>query len=398
MNKKEILDFKFTPKNQNLKEIFTFSHTRILRRQKFKNNKGNKMKFTIRKQVLETIISNLNPFLEKRDASAITSHIYFEASEGCLIIRATDQEMGLSYEVKDELQVKEDGKATANGKSLLDIIKSLQDGEVTISTNEKIMNIKQVRSSFDINMQNADDYPAFPDTTNKNRININAALMLTGLKKVDHCIDANNPKPEFTGALLDFKNNALNIVGTDGKRVTAYNLNISNPDEMKIILPKRAISEFSKIITQQVEIYYDDVLLIVKNDFFTFFIKLINGRYADYERPMGQNYSHEVTLKRDEIIQALRTVKPIGDIVNITLSKNTVDFMVMGNVGSKGQTTVETELNVNDKFEFSLKNKNMLDFLSNVDTETFILKYNEATMPVLFNSENLTAVMTQIRN
>lgn len=355
------------------------------------------MKITIQKQILENIISNLNSYLEKRDSSAITSHIYFNASNKSLIIRATDQEMGLNYTIKD-LVIKEEGCATAHGKDLLDRIKSLKDGEITIYTENDIMYIKQNLSLFDLNMQRASDYPDFPTIENKNKFNINANLILAGLKKVESCIDANNAKIEFTGALLDIKKDRLNIVGTDGKRVTAYTINVSSDEEFKIILPKRAISEFSKLINQKIEIFYDDIMLIAKSEDFTFFIKLINGKYADYERLLSQNYSNEITLKRDEIVGALKTVRIVDENVNIIFSKNTIDFMVLAKVGSKGKTTIETELDVNNKYEINVKNKNMLDFLASVDTEFFTLKYNEPGLPILLNSENLTAVMTQIRN
>ena len=58
------------------------------------------MKITMQKQILENIISNLNSYLEKRDASAITSHVYFNANNESLIIRATDQEMAKDMKEK----------------------------------------------------------------------------------------------------------------------------------------------------------------------------------------------------------------------------------------------------------------------------------------------------------
>ena len=53
------------------------------------------MKFVITKNILENVIASMQPFLEKKDSSAITSHIYLETQNNKLIVKATDYEIGL---------------------------------------------------------------------------------------------------------------------------------------------------------------------------------------------------------------------------------------------------------------------------------------------------------------
>ena len=47
------------------------------------------MKVAINKNALESIVTNTNPYLEKKDLSAITSHIFISAKDGILNIKAT---------------------------------------------------------------------------------------------------------------------------------------------------------------------------------------------------------------------------------------------------------------------------------------------------------------------
>ena len=51
------------------------------------------MKFSTNKGKFETIIASMQPFLEKKDSSAITSHIYIEISNSLLILKSTDYEI-----------------------------------------------------------------------------------------------------------------------------------------------------------------------------------------------------------------------------------------------------------------------------------------------------------------
>jgi len=76
------------------------------------------MKFNCDKNSFDNIITSMQPFLEKKDASNITSHIFLEVLDDILIIKSTDLEMGLKVTYED-IQESIDGKATINGTNLL---------------------------------------------------------------------------------------------------------------------------------------------------------------------------------------------------------------------------------------------------------------------------------------
>ena len=109
------------------------------------------MNITIPNSVLDNIFTSLQPFLDKKDSSQITSHIYLETRNHQLIAKATDFEMGLCA-LTDSVNIIEEGIATVNGKQILDIIKRLKEGEVNLYTNNENLHIKQNRSSFKLPM------------------------------------------------------------------------------------------------------------------------------------------------------------------------------------------------------------------------------------------------------
>jgi DNA polymerase-3 subunit beta len=52
------------------------------------------MKITIQKSIIENILVNAQAFLEKKDTSQITSHIYMDVFDSVLTLKATDYEIG----------------------------------------------------------------------------------------------------------------------------------------------------------------------------------------------------------------------------------------------------------------------------------------------------------------
>ena len=232
------------------------------------------MKVSINKGVLETILINTQPYLEKKDLSQVTSHILINAIEDELILKATDFEIGLNYNTKN-VKIIDHGTATSNGKKLLDIIKILKDDEVILETINDNLYIKQNSSKFKLPMFNPNEFPSFPKIDNKSKFNINSSLFVRSIKKIAPAIDNNNPKFELNGALIDIKNDFINLVSTDTRRLALVKLENSTGNSFSLIIPKKAISEIQKLFFDEIEIYYDENTLIAKSSNFQFFTKLI---------------------------------------------------------------------------------------------------------------------------
>ena len=77
------------------------------------------MRFVITKNIFENVVASMQPFLEKKDSSSITSHIYLEIDNAKLIIKATDYEIGLESHI-DNISDMVEGKTTVGGTCRLD--------------------------------------------------------------------------------------------------------------------------------------------------------------------------------------------------------------------------------------------------------------------------------------
>ena len=354
------------------------------------------MKVLIKKNILETIIINTSSYLDKKDLSSITSHIFINAKDSTLTIKATDNEIGLSYKSQN-VNIVDEGIATANGKKLLDIIKSLKDGEVILETIQNHLYIKQNNSKYRLPMQKADDFPDFPTIENKKRFNINAANLSKSLKKITNSIENTNSKIELTGALIDIKNNSINLVGTDTKRLSVYTLDIESQSEpFSIIIPKKAIVEIQKIFYENIEIYYDENIFIAISQNFEFFTKLINGRYPDYERVIPKESKININLNREKMIEGIKTISMLSEIIKITINKENITFESINNDNSEAKTVIEQKFNIEDNIILGVKNRFILDFLSSIEDSEFTLSYNDVGLPFVLNSEELKTVIMPI--
>jgi len=353
------------------------------------------MKIKAQKQVIESILINLQPFLEKKDATQITSHLLFKTDNDKCTIKATDSEIGLKI-VTEHIIVEHEGSFTANGKKLLDIIRILNDDEITLELLNDTLHIKQKQSKFKLPTFNPELYPAFPTINDKPQISLDSLNLIKNLKKISPAIDNNNPKFELNGALINIKNNSTDLVGTDTRRLAIATIESSNEQELSLIVPKKAILEIQKLFLDQINIYFDETNLIITNDNYFFYTRLINGKFPDYQRIVPASVKHSIMLPKKGMVDAIKMITTISQDIKITMLSDTIIFNSLSADNVEAKTELELNTGLNDKFEISLNSRYLLDFISQIDSNEFLIEFNEPTLPFVVKDGNFITIIMPI--
>ncbi|CAA6802790.1 MAG: DNA polymerase III beta subunit (EC [uncultured Campylobacterales bacterium] len=351
------------------------------------------MKFSIQKNVLENILINIQPYLEKKDFSQITSHILIEAKENSIFINATDHEIGLSYEIKN-IEIIEDGKTTTNGKKLLDIIKTLNSKEINLEKINESLYIKQNNSKFKLPVFNHNEFPKFPILENKNEFKIDTYKLIKSIKKITPSIDINNPKFELNGALINIKENKINFVSTDTKRLSIVEIqNNSEQEDISLIIPKKAINEIQKLIFDEITINYDNQILLIESNNFKFFTKLINGKFPEYQRIIPTNLKYKLELNKEKFLSAIKQISIISNEVKISFNKSNIKFESLNEDNIEAKTNIEANLEIDDDIAIALNSRFLIDFLNSIENNNFTLGYNDNNLPFTLQSEELLSIV-----
>ncbi len=353
------------------------------------------MKITIDKSILENILLHLQPFLEKKDTSQITSHILLTTDGRTLSAKATDYEIGLTIQT-NSLTVIEPGSVTASGKKLLDIIRILKDEEVEIELVKENLHIRQKRSNFKLPTYKSSEFPAFPTTDQKPKIEINSQLLIESLKKITPATDTNNPKFELNGALIDIKSNQINFVSTDTRRLALVHIDSQNDHELSIIVPKKAIIEIQKLFSNNIEIYYDNTHLIIKSEDSLFFTKLINGKFPDYTRIIPKESSRSINLPKAAIITAIKQITTISNDLKLTFQNDSILFESLSDDNIEAKTAVEIENGFESPFILAINSRYILDFLGQINGAEFTLEANESNQPFVIKEGNFKTIVMPI--
>ena len=352
------------------------------------------MKFVISKGTFENIVSSMQPFLEKKDASSITSHIYLEIKDNALFLKATDYEMGLQANINN-LADTTDGKATVNGSNLLGIIRRLKDNDIIIESIENNLTIKQNKSNFKLPMYDANEYPSFPKLDSLHKLDINTMDLINSIRNITPAIDNNNPKFELNGALIDIKSSVINFVSTDTRRLAVSKQENNSNETAQLIIPKKAIVEIGKLFLDQAVINYDETNLVISTDNKTFFTKLINGKFPDYSRIIPNSLKYKLQLPKDQLIESIKLVTSLYSNIKVTFNNSGLIFESLDEE-SESKTQIDINLPIEESFYLAANAKYLLDFLSMVNNENITIGYNESNLPFYLENGNFFTIIMPI--
>lgn len=363
------------------------------------------MKITINKSTIESVISNFQPFLEKRDKSQITSHILIQTDNDKVILKATDYEIGITARIQNE-SIESNEEITVDGKKFLDSLKNLKDDKITLQNKSDKLEIKQGKSTIKLPSFVAENFPSFPENYQNSKINIDSKNLIDSLKKLQPVIEINNPRAEYRNALIDIKEYRFNFVATDTKRLEIISFNNQSIDKLNFMFPKKAISEVQKFFNnEESSIYFSDNNIIIENEKYTFWTRIPNGNFIDYEKVVPKDIKYKIHIDKNKMIESLKIINSISNQVKLIFSKNQLIFESINDEDSNATTEIELNEEQNKDFiaNFSedvvicVNSRHILDFIININTESFEFGINEKkNSACILKSENFILTMMPI--
>ena len=332
------------------------------------------MKIKIGKKKLENAINILNSYVDRKDNSGISSHIVFKThkDKNKLELYASDGEIGLKFFIKD-VNINEEGFSTVNAKNISDVLKTLEYDEIDIECINDSFFVKQNKTKCKLPIKIKDYITQFPINNDFENFNIDSVILSIGFKKVLPAIDNQNMRQCLNGCLIDIKEDKINFVGSDTKRLALYEVKQNELKEKSFIIPKRAINELSKLLYEKIDFSFNKNYFLAKSENFEFFTKLINDNFPGYEKLFPKETPINFELKRDDFLNELKKISAISEFCSLNFKKDKIVFesIKKDNSNIEAKTEIELNLALEEEFSINIKTKLLIDFLQNIETDIF---------------------------
>ncbi len=312
---------------------------------------------------------------------------------------ATDLNLGISFKLKAE--VIQTGKITLSAKTLEEIVNKLPDKPIVLKLDEEtnVVTISCGKSKFELIGINANEYPkVFDDAQSAEEdkeFEIKTGLLNKGIKQTAFSTAQNETGSVLSGVCFNIDSNILEMVATDGNRLTRARKEINSKGESVIfITPSRTLVEVSRIISMLKD---DTVKFVLKKNKIvfefenvTFQSRLIDGTYPKYQQLIPTTNEKTVAIDREELIKAIELVSVMvnerTNIVKFNFENNGLEISTDTPESGSGKDFLDIEYSY-ENLLIAFNYKYVLDSLKNMDSKNVKVEMSTNLSASIFKPE-----------
>ena len=351
----------------------------------------------IEKTEKETILKPLQVVIgivERKQTLPILSNVLMEKEPGKIRFTATDLEIQITTTIETE---DNDGKVSAitvGGKKLQEILRILpEQSKITIEAKENKAQIKTNKSRFSLQTLPAQDFPKLSNQlADAKKIILNQSVLKALLLSVQYAMAQQDVRYYLNGVLLIVEGNKLKVVATDGHRLAFNAGNIEgNYEKQEIILPRKAVSELSKLLSdsdEKIELEFSTQQVKATFSGITLITKVIDGKFPDYERVIPK-YDNHLSMNRMQVQQALQRAAILSNEkfrgVRFVLTEKNLSIISSNSEQEEAQEEIETDYH-GEAIDIGFNVNYLMDGLNNISSELAIFSFGDPNSSILITT------------
>ena len=295
------------------------------------------MKFIIERVALLKSLSHVQNVVERRHTNPLLSNVKITTTDDGIILNATDNELEVSEKITAKIEVA--GSITAPAHKLYEIVRKLPEGaeiEFVLNSENNQLKLSAGRSRFSLATMPGEDFPSIAEGEMTHHFLLKANDLRDLIDRTSFAVSTEETRFYLNGIYLHQatvkENQVLRAVATDGHRLACAETVLPDGAENMpgIIVPRKAIGELSKLLTEE----NDDIQI----DLSTYKIRftfgdliltslLIEGTYPDYERVIPTENDKVMEVDSQALIVVVDRVSSLSEkskAVRLSLSKDLV--------------------------------------------------------------------------
>jgi len=328
----------------------------------------------------------------------ILSNVLLATDQGRLRFSATNLETGINFWAG--AKIIEKGEITVPAKTLAEFVTSLPAEKVSLETKENSLKISCGAYQADLVGLSSKEFPAIPSA--KQKPSLTVSDLAAAVPQVAFAAAQDESRPVLAGVLVSFTDQGLQLVATDGYRLSVKKINgIKNSfKETKLpknlIIPGWALTEVVRIIgggeevkPVGLEISLDANQIIFVMDEAEVISRLIEGEFPDFAKVIPPATVTKIILEKESFLRAVRMAaifaRESANIVKFKIAKN--KLTVSANAAQVGENISELEAVLTGKEnQIAFNSRYLIEFLNNTPGEQISLEMNDRLSPGIFKA------------
>lgn len=378
------------------------------------------MKFTIQKDLLLESIQNVMKAISSRVTIPILTGIKIEATNDGVKLTGSNSDISIESFIPTEndgiinIENIEPGSIVVQSKYFPDIIRKLALKTVEINTTDDlIVNIISGGSDFQLNGQDAMEYPKLPVLHTDNSFTLSNHLLKEVINQTVFAVSTVETRPILTGVNMSLSDQALSFVATDSHRLASKKLTVKLDDESlnfkNIVIPGKSLSELNKIIDEnddEISISVTENQILFQTENIYFLSRLLEGNYPETSRLIPDQSKTTLLTKTKDLLQAIDRASLLArenknSVVKLE-TKGDKQLEITSHTPEVGQVVEEVhpESIEGEDLKISFSAKYMLDALRTIESDLVKIEFTGSMRPFIIkpdDDENMLQLILPVR-
>ncbi|MEJ2657459.1 MAG: DNA polymerase III subunit beta, partial [Desulfobacterales bacterium] len=246
----------------------------------------------------------------------ITSNVLLKTMDDGIQLTATDLETG--FEGLYPATIENQGMLAINARKFYEIVREFPSEEIQMNEADNYwIKIGNKTVQYNIVGLNPNDFPETPKLDDVEFFSIDSDTFRKMIEKTIIIAGAPDEKrSHITGIYFEIihkeDENIVRMVSTDGNRLSkadcVFDKDIPLPKERGILIPKKGMNEVIKFLDASgtVQLGIKNNNFIIKKDYETIIIRLLEGDFPEYEDILQRKNFHMIHMDRKMFLMMLK--------------------------------------------------------------------------------------------
>jgi len=337
---------------------------------------------------LRRALALLKTVVPPKSSNPLHTYVYLAVKGETLSLRGTNGEVDL--ELSLPARADGEGEALIPGEVLFGLSEGTSGETVALELQEARLHLGARTFRAELRVASRAGYPEFVFPEEGEGFSLPAEVFLQGAAGVRYAASKQEYRPIFRGVQLEFKEEGLRFVATDGYRLALYDLSHPSPFEKTVVIPDLSLGKVLHILeaVQAEEVALrlaPGVLgLEVHGEVLSARVaaRLMEGTLPNYEHAIPKEFVAQVLVETRALKEALERLEVLADKenrrVDFVLGEGQLHVSVKSEHG-EGEEVVPAQ--VEGALEFSVNARYLLEALP--EAERALLRLSGPVSPMV---------------
>jgi DNA polymerase-3 subunit beta len=273
------------------------------------------MKFSLMQSDLQKALQIVASVVPSKSTLPILETVLLDVSkDGTLTLTATD--LDISVRTRRSVQVAEEGRVAVSARRLFEVVRELPDQEVSLAGDETHLQLACGRGRYRFVGAPVDDFPELPEIPADKQVGLDPEALQRMIRRTLYAVSTDETRPELTGVFMEIKEGGMQMVATNGHRLSRAGVQTAFKQEKELLLPPKALNQILRLSPDpksKIDVSGSKSYARFGVGDTELYSRLLEGPFPDYDRVIPKSSPFSVIMQRADLIASLRRILVLSD-------------------------------------------------------------------------------------